>query len=287
MIQRRKFRTKEARKRERKRLIIKTGVGTLLFALFLGGLFYVSNIAALRLTKIHIVTTGVTHEDAIASVIDSVLDDAFLGILPNDSIVVPHESIIKESIRTAFPRVRSVQVNRLGLHELRVGVEERVTTALWCGDVVPPVRDLPDDTGESIHSKGACYVMDATGYIFSKAPTYGTASYPRYYGSLEHAEPVGQFFIDSARFAQWQAFYHSVTYDGIVPVALLFADEKDAELYLSNGVKVLIPRQQDLKNTESKLVSVLAGNTIEEDRTVRYIDLRFGNKAFIKYTEED
>lgn len=287
MIARRKFRTKEARKRARIQLAVKIGVAVLLCVLLAGGLFYVSNLESLRLREIHIEATGVTHKDSIASVIDSTFSGSFLGVLPHDSIAVPHKTTISENITNAFPRIKSVHVDRLGLYTLHVDVEERSAVALWCGDVVPPLANMYDGTDKTVHTKGTCYVMDKTGYIFAKAPTFNASVYPRYYGSLNKAEPVAQYFIDTERFTEWQAFYNSVTYDDITPVALLFANSNDAELYLSNGMKILIPRQQNLQNTHHRLSSLLAGDTIEEDRSVQYIDLRFGNKAFIKYTEEE
>jgi cell division septal protein FtsQ len=289
MIERRKFRTKEAQKRERIKFFLQlSAVVGGVFVLF-GVVSYGCHHKSLRLQNVAVVTDGVLQKEEIASVIQSKLSDSYLGLLPKDSSLRYSYSDIEETLESDFPRIKSVTVTRPDIHTLQTEIEERVPEALWCGDVVPPMAH--EQTSEEERSTeglwGSCYLLDREGYMYAKAPMYSGNMYPRYYGSLAHADPVGQNYLPKEEFETWQNFYTSLKYIDIEPQALLFVDERDVEVYLTNGLRLLVPRDEDVGSIHQRLFAVLDSDSIDTTKEVEYIDLRFGSKAFVKYYDSE
>lgn len=287
MIARRKFRSEPAKKRERIKLafrIVLVFVGLGAFgALFFAGV----RLDQLRIQHIYIHSNGVLDRSQIASAIESNFSSHYLGLFPKNSIFVLSHSELENTIQSEFPRIENVTFKRSGPWTIGVEVTEREPDALWCGDVTPPIAE--EKTTEHARDNstlwGTCYYMDKNSYIYSKAPLYTGNVFARYYGSLERAEPIGQHFINPDVYARWQGFYESFIFKEIVPQAVLFLDERDIELYLSNGLKVFIPIAEDVDLAKRRLFSILESDTVDYTKTVDYIDLRFGKKAFVKYTE--
>ena len=289
MIQRRKFRTEKARKRDRIRLAGKVfGMVTgavlcvVLFTYFLHG-------QKLRLEQITIETSGVLEKDLLANAIKAQVSGNFFGAVPQDTVFRISYRGVGDSLNEQFPRIKDVHFERAGVYDLHAIVSERTPAALWCGDVVPPiayvkVSDMEDST-DTIW--GTCYLMDEGGYIYARAPLYSGAVMPRYYGSLEKAEPIAQQYIAEEDFKEWQYFNQVLTENNVSAQAVLFVDEHDVEVYLINGLKVLIPRQNDVEVTLHRLFALLDSGSLDVDKEVEYVDLRFGSKAFVKYFGEN
>ncbi|KKS30703.1 MAG: hypothetical protein UV60_C0005G0005 [Parcubacteria group bacterium GW2011_GWA2_43_11] len=287
MIQRQKFRTKQARKRERVRLAIKATSILFGISFFLGLIAYGSHTEHLRYKDIHVQTESSPLREELASVITTELQGSYYGIWPKDSVFLVPQDYVEEVLETKFPRIDHAQIKRTGLYTLSVSVEERIPVALWCGDVVPPIAHAQRvDTGEQDSSDvwGTCYLVDKKGYIYARAPLFSGNVFPRYYGSLSHGEPIAQQYIPEEEFIVWQQFYTSLEdTNGSVPQALLFVDERDIELYLSSGLRVLIPRKESPETITRRLTALFESEHIQDVTKVEYIDLRFGTKAFVKY----
>ncbi len=284
---RRKFRTKEAQRRERVRIVLKTCALLIGILLLSGAFMYVGRLENLRVQTVHVITDGVLSENEVASVIKTELGKTYFGILPKNFALLPTPSTLEETIIAIFPRSNTVRIQRTGIKALSVSISEREPDALWCGDVVPPVaqNETSQESRKNQTLWGSCYLMDKNSFIYAKAPMYSGDVFPRYYGSLEKAEPLGQNYLPSDEFNEWQVFYRSLSYNNTLPHAVLFADERDAEVYLSNGIKVLVPRYEKIETIQRRLISVLDSDTIDTARSVEYVDLRFGDKAFVKYDD--
>lgn len=286
MIQRQKFRTKKARKRERVRIAVRVSMIFLGIILVLVGIAYGSNAEQMRFKNIYVQTDGILSQTELANVIKTELDGKYFGVWPKDSVISIPKEQVETILQTSFPRIRTASVKRTGLFTLSASVLERLPVALWCGDVVPPTMQEQSEVNE-LHSEnlwGTCYLLDTSGYIYAPAPLFSGNLFPRYYGSLEQAEPVAQQYIPEEEFVLWQNFYttlESVT--DAVPQALLFVDESDIELYLSNGLRILVPRKEEPGTIKHRLEALFASDNIKDIEAVEYVDLRFGNKAFVKY----
>lgn len=288
MMARRKFRTKEARRRERIRIVAKIFFFLCAVLLLIAGVIYIGRLENLRIQTVYVDTDGVLAKDEIATVIKTELGKSYFGLVPKNFVLFPIPFHLEETIATSFPRASLVRLQRTGFKAISVSITEREPEALWCGDVVPSIaqKQTSQELRENATLWGSCYLMDINSFIYAKAPMYSGDVFPRYYGSLEKAEPLGQQYLPKEEFIEWQVFYRSLSYYDTLPHAILFADERDAEVYLSNGLTVFVPRYEDIRTIQRRLISVLDSDTIDSARPVEYVDMRFGNKAFVKYGDE-
>ena len=285
MIAKRKFRTKQARKRERVRVALKSVTVLIGTSLFCALLVYATHLDFLRLEQVTVDTDGIIEKSTLTAALGTNIDGTFLGVLPKDTVFRVSHNGIKDALLDEFPRIETIEFARTGFYDLHATVLERTPSALWCGDVVPPIAyvKLSDLEGTSDNLWGSCYLIDKSGYIYARAPLYSGNMMPRYYGSLEHAEPIAQQYIDTENFERWQKFNAILAENNLSSHAMLFVDERDVEVYLTNGLKVLMPRQEDVEVTARRLFALLDSGSIDVDKEVEYVDLRFGNKAFVKY----
>jgi cell division septal protein FtsQ len=287
MIARLKFRTEQARKRERIRVILRFSALSFGVLAFFGLLTYGCHLKHLRIQNIYVQTDGSLSDTALASTIQAELKGKILGILPKDSVFISQNKDLENILRDAYPRIAESEVKRAGFSTLNAKIEERTPFALWCGDVVPSVasEQTTEDTQTTEELWGTCYLMDETGFIYANSPIFSGNMFPRYYGSLKEAEPIAQQYMPALQFKEWQSFYTSLEHNDIAPQALLFVDERDIELYLSNGMRVLISRDEKPDVTLERLLTLLKSNTVDKERALEYIDLRFGTKVYVKYIE--
>jgi cell division septal protein FtsQ len=288
MLGGRKFRTEEARKRENKRstLILAGGiVGVcVLFVLTL----YIIQLDALRIRHVYIDSDGALTNDELLSSVTATLESTHAFVIPNNSWLFTPHALIAENLQKAFPRINTVRVQRTNSTDITISVEERRPDALWCGDVVPTLVRESIETQEHAADEawGTCYLMDRNAYIYARAPLYTGNIYTRYYGSLDHAEPIGQPLVPVEEFLAWQSLAETMHEGEHVPVAILFTDEHDVEVYLRGGVRVLLPRNE-LERAYTRLMSLYESEALKETEDIEYIDLRFGTKAFIKYWSDE
>ena len=287
MIKPRKFRTRQARTRERVRIILTwtaaslLGIGTLL--LMGWGLSY----EGLRINTVHVETDGVLTQEELMTAVTGILDDRHALFIPNDTILFSGVRIVREEVKNMFPRIERVESKRPSTRAVTFVVKERVPAALWCGDVVPEIAYSTSLQQQHATEEawGACYLMDDTGFVYAKAPIFTGNVFLRLYGPLERATPIGQHFIEQNEFKRWVEFTSHLAENNLTVRAILFVDERDCELYLSNGLRVLIPRNEELEQVRNRLVSAMEEQVIDTDRDIEYVDLRFEGKAFVRYIE--
>ena len=287
MIARRKFRTRAARKRQHHRFVLKVTVLVLLGVLAVALVFYGLRYEGLRIQEVTVETDGSLDTAAIGARVQESLDGSIIGLFPKSSILFLHTTEIERMLHTNFPRIREVDIQRKSFHTLHAVIKERLPAALWCGDVVPTVpKPTTASTTHSEAGTGRCYLVDNEAYIYAVAPTFSGESFPRYYGSLSQAEPAGQHMIPVAEFQAWQAFHADMQEHERPLAALLFVDERDVEIYLTNGLRIFIPRTLNKQESLQRLLTTLDSDAIDTTRAIDYLDLRFGTKVFIKYQLE-
>ena len=164
-----------------------------------------------------------------------------------------------------FPRIRQVTVSRPSLlaQAVVVAVQERQPYAKWCD--------------------GACYLIDAAGFVFAEAGSETPTLPYEFRGGLsrDHA-PVGQWFL-RGRLAEAVGLLDRFAAAGYAPAALEVETESDFTLTLGSGLELYMPFDVDaaslLHRFEAAVESeALAGRLGE----LQYIDLRFGNRVYYK-----
>lgn len=286
MIGARKFRTTAARKRERVRLVLVSVLWVIVVSTVLGGLWYVVHGPFLRIREVTISPETIVGFEAVRAAAGEDLAGSYLHVLPRDSILLPQAKRLSALLMVQFPYIRTVTVRRGTFHSLALTLEERTPDGLWCGDVVPPVATQHAGAGApGEESWGACYFLDADAFMYARAPTFTGNVLPRFYGSLTHAEPIGQTYVDPPTYRAWRALYDRLHGADHTPDAILFVDERDAELYIG-GARILVARDGDLNELWQHLEALLTGDIVDRTRPVAYIDLRTNAKAFVRYADD-
>ncbi len=284
MFQFRKFRTPRARKRAHTRIVLSSVLVCATGVILLGFFCYGITRPSVRIAQVTISGNEAISEEAVRSVVADHLSGRVLGVLPQDTVLTLRTERIEDLLRTKFPRAREITVTRYQFTKLAVLIREREPKALWCGDVVPPVAYDQSMRGEGSEAVwGTCYLMDEDSFIYAAAPVYTGDIYLRYYGSLERAEPIGQYLLNKGSLDAL-LYLKMVLQQADLPVrALLLLDEQDMELYLTNGLRLIVRRDTNAESLAARVGAILAAPETKDRATIEYLDLRFGNRAYIRY----
>jgi cell division septal protein FtsQ len=264
------------RKRRKKVRIIKASCVAALLILVLFGLSELSKQSSVTIRDIETQGNVIATHDDVAAVADAALQGNDLWLFPKRDFLLYSKDKVKQAITNAFPVFNSVNVSLKNPHTLSVSVTERVPKALWCAYDGTQPDPLTND----------CYLMDASGYIYLKAPEFKGNAYVKYYGIIANDNPIGQSYLPNM-LSQLAAFTDGVRGLGLAPVAL-YANDGEFTLYLADGGRIIFNSDSNLEDTLANLDTVLQNNlksSSQKDSPIDYIDLRYGNKVYFKFKQ--
>lgn len=280
-------RLKEIKKKKRvylrrKILIILIGV-----IILFGGLAYLSSLPKINIQTIQIVGNKVIDSMPVESLIRSNLEGKYLWMFPKtNSIIYPREKIEKDLINN-FQRMKDISFSLKDLNTLEVSFNERDAKYIWCGENLPE-GEVSDDL--------KCYFMDDTGYLFDESPFFSGEVYFRFFGPINNIDsPKGASFA-SEEFQNLITFKESLKKLEIRPVAIFLKEDKDIEVILSSSrslseaPKIIFKIDSDLNKMVENLQSAITAEPLKNDfknkyDSLKYIDLRFGNKVYYKFND--
>ena len=284
---------RERRLRRRRRII--TAVGVLFFVL-VGTLVYLSRLPRIQLTTVEVVGNKVVDTDEVVSHVDRYLSGNYAYLIPHrDALVYPHGKIVADLVQS-FPRFDSVAVYRTSWHTLRVNVSEVRGRALWCG-----VTDTDLGAGATAHP---CYFTDETGRIVSDAPHYSGNVYPRFFGGtlpassarLDDTNPLGASFTDPDTFQKLIAFQESIANFGFQIKSVVIGTDTEDMIVIDLGGGKTAPvrflKNDNFETLKGNLAAALSNPTLAnalktDKQNLEYFDLRFSNKVYYKFTDQE
>ena len=270
---RNRLRTPEFSRRKRRTLYIKLFLAVVLLSGIVGALSYVAHRDAFRIQQIVIEGGEVVDEEGLIALMKAELSGKYLFLFPKDNAFMYSRRGLEATALESFKRLATVQVETRGLQNVVLVVSERIPHALWCGENRPE-GDLTVQ----------CYFMDADGYIYTEAPAFTGDVYLRFYGPLTSGEPIGQLYLPSSRFQEFQTLFADLGGKGVQVAEFVLVGEGSYEMYLEDGTKVLFSDGQSLARIFDNLLSVLSSKELQDREllNLEYIDLRFGNKVYFK-----
>lgn len=190
-----------------------------------------------------------------------------IGFWNTKSVMLAESGRIQKEVLSLFPEIESVQVKRKLRDGLEVNVQQRIGVAVWCSD--------------------SCFALDVHGVIFRKKDSQALDFVLR---DSKDAVSLGEQVVPVNLLSSVLSFRKdteglSGLKDANVRVAsVFFASETASHWKTSEGWEIILNPKGDMAWQFTKLQAVLEKKISSQQRPkLDYIDLRFGDQAYIKY----
>ncbi|MFH1200802.1 MAG: hypothetical protein V1484_00525 [bacterium] len=246
-------------------------------------LVYLSRLNSLNINEVKILGDKVTDTEVIKKIVEEQISGKYLWLFPKTNIFFYPQNTIKNELQDKFKRLNNVNLSIKNNKVLELSLTERVAKYTWCGIVSPPTK-LGDQP---------CYFMDENGYIFDEAPYFSGTVYFKFYGVQSESS------FSKQNFKQLIAFKDVLLSLGLKPMALYITNNGEVEIFLSRGVssvltsepKIIFKIEADFQNVIENLETALNTEPLKSKfknkySSLLYIDLRFGNKVYDKFSAQ-
>lgn len=191
-----------------------------------------------------------------------------------NSILAVDTGTVEEKLREQFLRVKDVDISRRLFHTVQAKIQERKAVALWCKD-----RDMQ-----------VCFSLDDDGVIFEEREAseflpiflFPEASDRKLGENIIDEETLQSLLETWKTFGEFQLFQarglRIAFYEILSPTRAHAKTSEDWDIYFNP--------QEDMDWQMAKLRVVFEKYIFSEQRPkLEYIELRFGNQAFVKYQD--
>lgn len=249
--------------------LITLGVGVLLGIGALIGLGILSWQPYVRISEIGVQGTEIISPDQVTANVAATLSGKTL-LFPKDSIALYSSRTIEDNLKQAFPALKEARTSRASLTSITVSVTERTRAFTWCG--------------ESHASTSPCFIGDVQGFLF-KTSDASARSLPQVYGPLaEKKEPLRNYVYRAGSVESVLALDRTLEEGGIEITYTEMLPEDEVHLTLASGpvVYYVLGRESHIAQT---LPTLLEEVTKGDAAPIEYIDMRFGNRVYVKRRE--
>jgi hypothetical protein len=278
----------EIKKRKRRVLRNRAIFFSVSFLCVFVGLVFLSRWEKLLISNIEISGNKIVDTKLIKNVIDQELAGRYMWLFNKSNSFIYPRNALQYELTNKFKRLKDIKLEIKDLKTLHVSVSELEGKYTWCGESLPLVTAI--DALED-----SCYFVDNAGYIFDNAPYFSGSVYFKFFGKIQNMEngPIGRYFAPDY-FESLVFFRDSIVDMGLKPYAFYVRDDGDIELYLqsvvplSSAPKIIFKGNSDIVKLVENLQSTVAVEPLKTDlkqkyNSLKYIDLRFGNKIYYKF----
>lgn len=242
----------------------------------LTGIWYGTRAQAVTITTVAV--SGGTTIDlrAVEQKAQSLLEGNYFFLIPKRfSYTYPHD-VITETLER-LPRVAHATVARASPTALSVALVEYTPYALWCRDVVPS------------NAYSQCFFISEEGFAFAEAPSLTGSTFLRYITEGRDPE-VGATLASDEYVKKTKEFAQALMprHDMYV-YAITQTTDGDTRYSARGGGELLVTKNADMQEVFENLDAILMSEEFKHLKSGNfvYIDLRFGNKAFVKEFESE
>ena len=277
----------ELKKRRRRAFLNKALIYLFVLLVVVAFATYLSRLAGLNIKTVEAGGNNIVDTENIRAVTEREISGKYLWLFPKTNVLFYPKSAIRRSLASAYPRLKDIELQVKSGGALLISVTEREPLYTWCGENIPEA-----DTAEN----QICYFLDKEGYVFDEAPYFSGDVYFKFYGAFGVVPlyPKGSYFAREY-FVELAAFKDAASALGLEPSALYLKDDLDAELYLhstsTTKPKILIKANTDMAVLAANLEVALQTEPLKtrfqkERRALEYLDLRFENKVYSKFSTQ-
>ena len=248
-----------------------------LFWYALGALFLLTSLfytvvfsSFLNIEKIEIQGVREIPIKNIVFVLKDTLWQTFLGI-PQNSILLFDMKEAEEKLSFAFPAISSVALKRSLPGTLVVKIQEREQIGTWCSPEkidVEIVCFAIDEKGipfKIVEKEGEYVLFNSKGEAILGKELLNPLLLLTLLDFKEESEKIGESFLFSI-------------------MVFVIGDKGEVQGVTKEGWQILLDIKEDMEWQETKLQIVLQQKIpLEKRGELEYIDLRFGDQAYIKY----
>jgi len=261
--------------------IRKITLSLIVFILFAAGIVSFFYIPQFRIREITLKGfTSLNQEDLNAEILQ-VLDKKYFYILPYDNIFLLPKEEISARLQSRFSRVKNVALSRDFPQGITVEIRERKLQGLWCPALEDGSLAPANDPQESPQ---LCFYIDEDGIIFEKAPIFSGAIFLKFLDERGNALRLGEPILPIDEFRKLIQFHQLLNQNLNISITEVIL-KKDGiyELYTNDHWYIILNEQNDAKITAENLSLALGFQIKKRASSLKYIDLRFGNKIFYKF----
>ncbi len=264
------FRSKNAHERYRRVMMVRR-VLSLIFLLALGtGLWYLVRLDAFTIRTVTVEGGDTINQEDIKTRTQVLLDGTYGFFIPRRfAYLYPHEEI--EQMVKDIPRVSRASVSLSSNKELYISIDEYTPHALWCAESTEDMN-------------AGCLFVSNTGLAFAPAPSLLGSTFLRYVTEGRTPEVAAPFVsVEYMRVTEEFSRVLSREY-GMDVYAVYETLGGDVHYRIRGGGEILVPRVADMQKIFENLNSILTSEEFGHLRpgNFSYVDLRFGNKIFVK-----
>ncbi len=239
------------------------------------GVSYVSYLPRYTVQSVRIVGAQAIPQNVIKDYVESIIYDGSIHFFSRANIFLFPRNVIERDLVADFPRIAEAQVAGAGLFDnsITVTVRERQPYALWCG------------------SAGACYQMDATGFIFAASTNSASSTMQSsyvFYGAIgTTTNPIGYTFA-GGHLQGISAFLQQLQRAGYSPEGATVENDQDFSVPLADGFSIDASFGEDAGQLVKNLQLVLSSDALKgKEAELEYVDLRFGDRVYYKLKGQD
>lgn len=282
MFEKRRYRLRSGKyiREKRERLLRKSSTYAVVLILFVVLLILVSRLEQFAINEVQVEGNYVINAESVKKIAQAELEGKYFGLFPRSNVIIFPSKSIGASVASIFKRIENIDVSFDGWHSIKVSIEERKPSGVWCGG------SFEEGNGESKD----CFFLDEDGYIFSESPHFSGNLFFRYYGGNENISGISSRYLDEDTFKERAFFIQSLHGIGLNPIAYEWGANGDSKIFVipnresSIDTTILFNNSDDLSRIFENLILVLEDDIFEKNgvTTLEYIDLRFGNKVYFK-----
>ncbi len=208
------------------------------------------------------------------------------GFFQINHLLLANTSKAAENIKIGLPEMESVVIVKSFPNKIKIVVKERGAIAVWCQTKEYTVEIENSETQEK-KSFRQCFVLDAHGVIFEKKEPEREVIISE---EGKNNAALGEQVIDRellARILRFQkqldsfALFEDV---GLRVLTLSVVSKERVKAKISEGWEIYLNPIEDIDWQITKVKLVLEQEISSAKRpNLEYIDLRFGDQAYIKY----
>ena len=235
----------------------------------------------------HIKIEGVqkVSSDSVQEVVKEYIPKRFIFFEINNFFLVNVKEVSKE-VKAAFPEIETVVVDTLFPNKVKIIVQERGKVAIWCQQKNYTVEF---SEGEGVaRSFRQCFALDNNGVVFEeKEPEQEVIIH-----NEKESAVLGEQVMKPEALSKLLLFQKEIDSlplfqeVGLRVISFTVVAEERVHAKISEGWEAYLNPTENLDWQTTKLKLVLQQEIPFDKRPfLEYIDLRFGDQAYIKYRE--